>query len=164
MLGSSKKNNRWRKRVANRQQASGNTSPKSLDDAIAQVKAALQSKETHRGRQQHRTIFQSDLRISHHPHAKLVQRISIALLLGGMLAIILLPQSFLTHMVAFAAMFSLIFIGVPNLLLQSTGVVAWNKVLGWGLVLLFFGAMTTIAMGPTGSLWSWAPWLQQFSQ
>jgi hypothetical protein len=164
MVGLSNKIDMRRTGVANQQQTSANTHEKSLDDAIAKMKAALQAKENHRVRQQHKTIFQSDLSISHHPHAKLVQRASIALLVGGILTIIALPQTFFTHMVAFAAMFSLIFIGVPNLLLQSTGVVAWNKVMGWSLILLFFGAMTTIAMGPTGSLWSWAPWLQQFSR
>jgi hypothetical protein len=29
--------------------------------------------------------------------------------------------------------------------------------------LLFVGAMTTVATGTDGNLWSWAPWMQQFS-
>jgi hypothetical protein len=142
--------------------------PKSMADAIARVKAAAARQDRARAAgveytaSMRRLLF-TDVRPPSHPHAKLVQRVTLGMFLGGMAAIILLPDVFLVHWAAFTCMFALLFIGVPNLLLQQDGSLSPTKITGWAAVLLLFGAMTATAAGDTGNLWSWAPWLQQFS-
>ncbi len=152
-----------------RASASGQQPPKSLDDAIARVKAATAERDRARASGElpfraARLIFDRDVKIPHHPHARLVQRGAIIATVAGLLGLIILPDIFLTHMLAFAALFALVLIGVPNLVLQPSGAIAPAKFALWCGILLLCGALTTVATGTDGSLWDWAPWLQQFYQ
>jgi hypothetical protein len=142
--------------------------PRSMADAIARAKhaAAQMDRAKDAGvlytKQTQRVLF-NEARIPKHPHARLVQRISYGLLIGGALMIIFLPDVFIVHWIAFTAMFALLLAVMPNFVLQKDGAFSPTKGIGWLAFLLFFGAMTATAAGDTGNLWSWAPWLQQFS-
>ncbi len=149
----------------------GSTQPpqqRSMADAIARAKAAAARQERARAagveytRRDQKVLFGA-AKIPDHPHARLAQKICIGLTLAGALMIILLPGLYIIHVVAFTAMFALLFIGAPNFLLQANGAASPTKIACWTALLLFFGAMTATAVGDTGNLWSWAPWLSQFS-
>ena len=142
--------------------------PRSMADAIARAKVAANRLDRARAAgvaytPTTRRVLFTDVKVPKHPHAKLVQRVTIGMLIAGTLGIILLPDVFLVHWLGFTCMFALLFIGVPNFLLQADGSFSPTKTAGWAAVLLLFGAMTATAAGDTGNLWSWAPWLQQFS-
>lgn len=142
--------------------------PRSMADAIARTKVAAARLDRARAAgvayspTMRRLLF-TDARTPKHPHARMVQRVTLVLLIFGILAIIFLPDVFLVHWVGFTCMFALFFLAVPNFLLRDDGSFSPSKTVGWGAVLLLFGAMTATAAGDTGNLWSWAPWLQQFS-
>lgn len=143
------------------------TKSPSMADAIARAKKAAAAVDRARaaGVQPNATsrrVFQTDLRVPNTRDAKWVQRGAIISLVGGILAIAILPDAFIIHWLAFSAMFALIFIGVPNVLLHENGTLAPAKLVGWVALLLFAGSMTAVAAGDTGNLWSWSPWMSQF--
>jgi hypothetical protein len=141
---------------------------RSMADAIARAKAAAARQDRARAagveytRGTQKVLFGA-AKIPDHPHARLLQKVTIGLLITGMLMIIFLPDIYIVHVIAFTCMFALLFIGTPNFLLQSSGAASPTKIAGWTALLLLFGAMTATAMGDTGNLWSWAPWLSQFA-
>jgi hypothetical protein len=143
--------------------------PPSLDDAIARVKAAVSASERARATGElpyraGRRIFDLDLKVPRHPHARLVQRGAIAAAVAGALGLIFLPDSAFLHMLFFAGFFAIILIGVPNLVLKRDGSVAPVKLASWCALLLLAGALTTIATGENSDgLWDWAPFLHQFT-
>jgi hypothetical protein len=151
-------------------QAGGKKPPeqRSMADAIARAKAAAARLDRARAagvaytRAEQRVMF-GEAKIPDHPHAKLVQCVTIGMLIAGTLMIVLLPDVFVLHTLAFALMFALLFIGVPHLLLQSNGALSPTKVTFWAGALLLIGAMTAMATGDMGNLWSWAPWFSQFA-
>jgi hypothetical protein len=146
-----------------KQPTNNNQQSRSMDDAIRRVRAATAAAEQHKAATRQNAIFHKDETISRDPRAKLVQRVAIASFVMGIAIIVFLPENFLTHMIAFSAMFALIFIGVPHLILRKDGAISPTRVVGWSFALFFLGAMTTVAAGPSGNLWDWAPWLSQFN-
>lgn len=138
-------------------------SSRSMDDAIARVKEAATAREQRLAGGRQRQIFHTDLRIPDHPHARAVRRAGSICLAVGAAIIIVLPGTLFLHTLAFALMFGLIFLVAPNITLRASGAISVTKLIGWCGVLLFLGAMTSVAAGTTGNLWSWAPWLQQFT-
>lgn len=141
----------------------GPTRQPSMADAIARAKAAARAADGARTLAANGRVFHTDLRIPNHPDAHMVRRGAVISLVAGALAIILLPDTFMVHLIGFAAMFALLFICAPTFVLHADGSLARGKLLAWSAVLLFIGAMTAVAAGPTGNLWSWSPWMSQFS-
>jgi hypothetical protein len=137
---------------------------RSLEDAIARAQAAARAYDHARAmREQHerQRIFFNDVHIPSHLDAKRVQIWSLVALLAGILMLVILPDNFVLRSLGFAGMFALLFIGVPNLVLKTSGALSRTKLIAWVCVLLFTGMMTTTALGE--SLWSWAPWFSQFT-
>ncbi len=141
---------------------SGKEPPRSMDDAIRRARAAAASVDQRRAFRRQQRIFHLDVRVPNHPHAHMVRRWSIAALVAGALILVILPDVSILHALAFAGMFALILIVVPNFVLHRDGSLSPTKMTGWAAILLLCGAMTAVAMGPTGNLWSWAPWMSQF--
>lgn len=142
--------------------------PRSMADAIARAKAAAARMDRAKGAgllytKKTQSVLFGEARVPNHPHARLVRRISYGLLIGGTLAIVALPDTYIVHWLGFTAMFALLLAVMPNFVLQKDGSFSLTKGAGWLAFLLFFGAMTATAAGDPGNLWSWAPWLQQFS-
>lgn len=141
---------------------------RSMADAIARAKAAAARQDRARAAgveytpRMQRLLF-DQAKIPNHPHAKLVRRVTLYMLIAGALMIILLPAVFIVHLFAFALMYGCLILCMPNLVLQPGGAISPGKIAGWTAVLLLFGAMTATAMGDTGNLWDWAPWLSQFA-
>ncbi len=146
----------------------GTEPPRSMADAIARAKSAAARMDRAKGAgvlytKKTQSVLFGEARVANHPHARLVRRVAYGLLVGGALAIVLLPDSYVVHWFGFTAMFALLLAVMPNFVLHTDGSFSPTKGAGWLAFLLFFGAMTATATGDTGNLWSWAPWLQQFS-
>jgi hypothetical protein len=112
---------------------------------------------------QMRRVLFNDVRTPKTPAAKMVQRVTVILAVIGALIIVFLPDVMPLHIIAFTAMFGIVFVGVPTLVLQSDGTLSRSKLALWCGIIVLFGAMTAIASGDNGTLWSWTPWAQQFS-
>ena len=141
---------------------SSGPAPRSMNDAINRARAAVSASDQHRTRAGYRRVFHHDAGMPKHADVQRIQRGAIIGMVVGMATLVLLPDAGFLHTVAFGAMFALILLGAPNLVLHNDGTIAPSKLVGWGVLFLFCGAMTSVAMGPTGNLWSWSPWMGQF--
>lgn len=133
-----------------------------MDDALRRAKAAAAAVDQQRDHIAKHRVFHSAVRTPDHPHVKIVRRGAIAVVVIGALMVAFLPDGMGFHMLGFAGMFAFFFIVVPNFLLHNDGSISISRLVGCGALLLLLGAMTATAVGPTGNLWSWSPWANQF--
>ena len=136
--------------------------PNSMDDALRRAKAAAAAMDQQRAHINKHRVFHDSVRTPDHPHVKLVRRGAIAAVIIGALMVAFLPDGLGLHMLGFAGMLTFFFIVVPNFLLREDGTLSLSRLVGCGALILLLGAMTATAVGPTGNLWSWSPWANQF--